>query len=232
RQIDVNARPDIALVSDAAPALRSLLRQLGDSKTGQKGGGETNAWVSRVRAEADQEGALWRDEMKAIADVLERDAIVAGDSAAVCYYGLRANLPLHAPGAFLYPTGYGTLGYGLPAASGAKIAAPHRQVVAVLGDGGAMFTLPELASAASERLAIPVIVVDNGGYGQIRRNMELRGYSPLGVDIPSPDFAAVGRALGCHGVAIESPKHLSEELAKALLADRPTVLHVIEGATE
>ncbi len=231
RQIGVNARPDISLVSDAAHALRSLLRQLGAGDAVPVGGDAAIDWASRVRADAEAEGALWREETKAIADVLERDAIVAGDSAAVCYYGLRANLPLHIPGAFLYPTGYGTLGYGLPAAIGAKVAAPQRQVVAVLGDGGVMFTLPELASAAAEGLAIPVIVVDNGGYGQIRHNMELRGYAPLGVDIPSPDFAAVGRALGCHGVAIESPQHLSEELAKALVADRPTVLHVMEGGT-
>jgi acetolactate synthase-1/2/3 large subunit len=172
---------------------------------------------------------LWTDEMKAIADVLDRDAIVAGDSAAVCYYGLKSNLPLHTPGAFLYPTGSGTLGYGLPAAIGAKVAAPDRQVVAVMGDGGVMFTLTELAAAAAERMALPLIVIDNGGYGQIRKNMSLRGYTPLGVDFPSPDFAAAGRALGCHGVSIQSPDELSEELARALLADRPTVLHVIEG---
>ncbi|MBA3799761.1 MAG: 5-guanidino-2-oxopentanoate decarboxylase [Geodermatophilaceae bacterium] len=228
RQIGVNVRPDIALVSDAARALRSLRQQLGEGGVGLVGG-EAAAWASRVGDEASAEGALWRDEIQAIAGVLERDAIVAGDSAAVCYYGMRANLPLHAPGGFLYPTGYGTLGYGLPAAIGAKVAAPERQVVAVLGDGGIMYTLPELASAAAEGLAIPVIVVDNGGYGQIRRNMELRGYAPLGVDLPSPDFAAAGRALGCHGVTIETPEHLSEQLAKALVQDRPTVLHVMEG---
>jgi acetolactate synthase-1/2/3 large subunit len=119
----------------------------------------------------------------------------------------------------------------MPAAIGAKVAAPERQVVAVMGDGGVMFTLPELASAAAEGLAIPLIVVDNGGYGQIRKNMNLRGYAPLGVDFPSPDFAAAGRALGCHGITIETPEHLSEELAKALVSDRPTVLHVIEGAS-
>jgi len=231
RQVGVNARPEIALVSDATHALRSLRRQLGPGGVGPLDSGDTTAWVSRVRDEADAEGALWREEVKAIADVLERDAVVTGDSAAVCYYGLRANLPLHVAGAFLYPTGYGTLGYGLPAAIGAKVAAPERQVMAVLGDGGVMFTLPELASAASEGLALPIVVVDNHGYGQIRRNMELRGYSPLGVDLPSPDFAAVGRALGCHGVEIETPEHLSEQLVKAFAADRPTVLHVMEGGT-
>ncbi len=229
RQILVNASPAVALVSDAGEALRSILLLLGDVPTGSTTSRDTTDWGKRLRAEAGAEGARWRNEINAIAAVLERDAIVTGDSAAVCYYGLRANLPLYAPGSFLYPTGYGTLGYGLPAAIGAKVAAPDRQVVAVLGDGGVMFTLGECASAAAERLAIPIIVVDNGGYGQIRHNMELRGFSPLGVDIPSPDFAAVGRALGCHGVSITGPQHLSEELAKALVADRPTVLHVIEG---
>lgn len=231
RQVGVNARPDIALVGNAAASLRALLRLLGDGTTDRVAVAEVSDWSSRVHAEADAEGALWRDEIRAIADVLERDAVVAGDSAAVCYYGLRSNLPLHAPGAFLYPTGYGTLGYALPAAIGAKVAAPERQVLAVLGDGGVMFTLPELASAAAAGLAIPVIVVDNGGYGQIRRSMELRGYRPLGVDLPSPDFAAIGRALGCHGVVIENSRHLFEELTKALVADRPTVLHLTEGVT-
>lgn len=229
RQILINAHPDVALVSDAAPALGSLLELLGGGTAAAAGAQDVAAWASRIRAEAAAEGALWQQEIQAMSAVLDSDAIVAGDSAAVCYYGLRANLPLHTPGSFLYPTGFGTLGYGLPAAIGAKVGAPDRQVVAVLGDGGVMFTIAELASAAAERLAIPVIVVDNAGYGQIRHNMQRRGYTPLGVDIPSPDFAALGRALGCHGVTIESPEHLSEALAKALVADRPTVLHVTEG---
>lgn len=232
-QIVVNARPEVAVVSDATMALRSILQLLGDSDSDSDPQQlrEAAQWRARARAEGAAEGALWREEIEAIGSVLARDAIVAGDSAAVCYYGLRANLALHTPGSFLYPTGYGTLGYGLPAAIGAKVAAPDRQVVAVLGDGGVMFTLPELAAAAVEGLALPIIVVDNGGYGQIRTNMARLGYSPLGVDIPSPDFAAAGRALGCHGVTIDGPRHLAEELAKAFLADRPTILHVTERIT-
>lgn len=229
RQILVNARPDVALVSDTASALHSILHLLGAVDDAPRVP-DAAGWRARAQAEGRDEGSIWLEEIRAIGSVLARDAIVAGDSAAVCYYGLRTNLALHTPGSFLYPTGYGTLGYGLPAAIGAKVAAPDRQVVAVLGDGGAMFTLSELAAAAVERLALPVIVVDNGGYGQIRTNMLRRGYTPLGVDIPSPDFAAAARALGCHGVTIDSPQHLAVELAKALGADRPTVLHVTEGA--
>jgi len=231
RQVIVNAIPEVALISDATAALRSIVELLGDADVDPRRVQEAGEWRARAQAESSAEGALWQEEIKAIGSVLDRDAIVAGDSAAVCYYGLRANLALHTPGSFLYPTGYGTLGYGLPAAIGAKVAAPDRQVVAVLGDGGVMFTLPELAAAAGERLALPVIVVDNGGYGQIRTNMRRRGYRPLGVDIPSPDFAAAARALGCHGVKIDDPRQLALELAKALVADRPTVLHVTEATT-
>jgi acetolactate synthase-1/2/3 large subunit len=226
RQIGVNVRPDIALISDSTVALRALVRLVGEPRNAPDA--QLSEWASRTRAEAASEAALWTEEIAAMSEVLDRDAIVAGDSAAVCYYGLRANLPLHTPGAFLYPTGSGTLGYGLPAAIGAKVAAPDRQVVAVMGDGGVMFTLPEIAAAAAEGMALPLIVIDNGGYGQIRKNMNLRGYQPLGVEFPSPDFAAAGRAMGCHGVSIQSPDELSEELAKALVADRPTVLHVQE----
>ncbi|MGH3803635.1 MAG: thiamine pyrophosphate-dependent enzyme, partial [Pseudonocardiaceae bacterium] len=227
-QIMVNLRPDIALVGDADATLAALLTRIGEtpeppSRT------ETTQWSRRIADEARAEGHLWATEMDCIAEVLDRDAIVAGDSAAVCYYGLRSNLRLHRPGSFLYPTGYGTLGYGLPAAIGAKIGAPDRQVIAVLGDGGIMFTLPEIAAAAAAGLALPILVVDNSGYGQIRRNMLLRNYEPLGVDIQAPDFAAVARSLGCHGVTIESPGHLTQSLKSALEADRPTVLHVREG---
>lgn len=234
RQIVVNARAEVALVSDAAEALRTILALLdrsgvdADHELEARRAADAAHWRGRVRAEGAKEGALWLPEIEAIGGVLARDAIVVGDSAAVCYYGLRANLALHTPGSFLYPSGYGTLGYGLPAAIGAKIAAPDRQVVAVLGDGGVMFTMAELAAASVERLALPIVVVDNGGYGQIRANMARRGYRPFAVDIPSPDFAAVGRALDCHGVTVESPARLADELAKALVADRPTVLHVFE----
>lgn len=227
-QIIVNASPDIALVGDASETLEALLERLGNVQPDPGLPGDTATWVRLVREEAAEEGRLWRDEIAVLDKVLDADAIVAGDSATVCYYGLKANLPLQRPGSFLYPSGAGTLGYGLPAAIGAKMAAPHQQVVAVMGDGGIMFSLAELASAAAEGLNLPVIVFDNGGYGQIRTNMQRRGYEPLGVDIPPPDFSGLARALGCRGVHVDCPSTLADALTRAFDADRPTVLHVQE----
>jgi acetolactate synthase-1/2/3 large subunit len=145
----------------------------------------------------------------------------------VCYYGLLANLPTYGPATFLYPTGYGTLGYGLPAAIGAKVGDPERPVVAVLGDGGVMFTVAELATAAALRMPLPVVVVDNGGYGEIRNEMADRGDPLVAVSLPSPDFAALGRSLGCHGHTTEDPAALTDLVRAALRADRPTVIHLL-----
>ncbi len=128
-------------------------------------------------------GAPWSWIFDGIATALGRDGIVAGDSAMVCYRGAVAALPAYHPAAFLYPTGYGTLGYGLPAAIGAKVGRPEARVIALLGDGGIMFTVAELAAAAQLRLPLPVVVVDNAGYGEIRNEMAERGDPVHAVDL-------------------------------------------------
>jgi acetolactate synthase-1/2/3 large subunit len=91
-----------------------------------------------------------------------------------------------------------------------------------------MFTVGELAAGAQAGVALPVVVSDNRGYGEIRREMAERGDPPLGVDFDSPDFAALGRALGCHGVVAEDRAGLDQALERAFAADRPTVIHVPE----
>ena len=137
-----------------------------------------------------------------------------------------AALPAYHPAAFLYPTGYGTLGYGLPAAIGAKVGRPEARVIALLGDGGIMFTIAELAAAAQLRL--PVVVVDNAGYGEIRNEMAERGDPVHAVDLDVIDFAALGRVLGCEGAVVDDQDGLADALERAFEADRPTVLHLHE----
>src|SRR5690606_40081776 len=123
------------------------------------GTGRAARWRERHREAARAEGGPWLEIVDAIAEALPRDAIVAGDSAMACYYGALSNLPLHRPGAFLYPTGAGTLGFGLPAGIGAKIAHSGTAVIALQGDGGAVFPVPERGAAAGLGNVLPVGVV-------------------------------------------------------------------------
>ncbi len=235
-QIVTNANPDVALVGGAASCLRGLLDRLGPGMpvpVGARAGvaapadpvGRAARWRDALRADSRAEGAAYLGVVEALAGALGRDGILAGDSAMACYYGALANLPAYAPATFLYPTGYGTLGYGLPAAIGAKLARPDVPVVALLGDGGVMFTIAELAGAAQLRLPLPVVVVDNSGYGEIRAEMEERGDHVHAVDLDSPDFVGLGHALGCHAV-LTDVAGLGPALLEALAADRPTLIHV------
>ena len=214
-------RSDVALIGDAATIIDSMLDELEQRPDSRWWHGVQQS----IRAEAEAEGREWLPLLGALHDALGRDGILSADSAMVCYYGALSNLPRYAPSTFLYPTGLGTLGYGLPAAIGASLAAPGRRVAALHGDGGFQFTAPELASAAQLGLPLPVIVVDNGGYGEIRAEMLDRGDPVHAVDLPSIDVAALGIALGCHGVRVDRPDDLGGILDRAFAADRPTVIH-------
>lgn len=226
--INTNAVPAHALVGDSGTVLDSLLPMLESGAA--RGEDRVAACRAAFATDAQAEGGPWLDIITALAEALPRDAIVAADSAMACYYGALSNLPLHRPNAFLYPTGVGTLGYGLPAGIGAKVANPEAPVLVLQGDGGIMFTIAELATAAQLGLALPIVIVDNGGYGEIRNEMADREEPVHAVALGSPDFPALARSLGCHGVDVSDPSDLAAAIKTALDADRPTVLHIRENS--
>jgi acetolactate synthase-1/2/3 large subunit len=88
-----------------------------------------------------------------------------------------------------------------------------------------LFSIQELLTATEQRLALPVVVVDNGGYGEIREQMLDRGISPVAVDLHTPDFAALARSVGARGVMATDVAGLGPLAADALQADRPTLIH-------
>ena len=129
-------------------------------------------------------------------------------------------------GTQLAPTS-GSMGYGVPAAIGAKRLQPERTVVAFAGDGCFLMTGQEFATAVQYRLAVVVIVVDNGMYGTIRMHQE-REYPGrvTGTDLANPDFAAYARAFGGHGETVETTAEFAPAFERALASQRPAILHV------
>src|SRR5262249_12357254 len=122
------------------------------------------------------------------------------------------------------------LGFALPMAIGAKIGAPRRPVVAVAGDGGIMFTVNELATAAEERLALPVVVWNNDALEASADRMAEGRLPRSGVGPRNPDFVHLAESLGCHATRAASAEHLSQSVRQALAADRPTVIEVREDS--
>ncbi|MGW7528219.1 thiamine pyrophosphate-dependent enzyme [Streptomyces sp. NPDC054783] len=141
---------------------------------------------------------------------------------------VQSRRPSPPEGRYPHLTGFGTLGYALPAALGSEVAEPHRQVLALNGDGGLQFTVQEPATAAQLRLPLPIVVFDNSGYGGIRGEMRARGDAPAAVDLAPVDLPALARAYGGHGTRACDPAALARAVTEALDRPGPTLITVPE----
>ncbi len=121
----------------------------------------------------------------------------------------------------------GGMGFGLPAAVGAKITYPHREVVAWTGDGDFLMSGSDLATAVQYGANIIAVVVDNGSYGTIRMHQE-RDFPDrtIGTDLNNPDFAAYARSFGAWAVTVERTEDFPQALAQARAAGRPALIHI------
>jgi thiamine pyrophosphate-dependent acetolactate synthase large subunit-like protein len=222
-QLRKNAHADLVLHGDAATtltALRALLPATGATAARAR---ELHA---TCRKEALVDGAPFVEVTAAVRAGLPADGILTGDSSQVTYLGAVHLFDQATPRSFCYTPGFATLGYGLPAAIGAKLAAPGRPVACLLGDGALMFSVQELATAVDLGLPIPIVVADNGGYAEIRAQQQARGIAPVAVDLATPDFVALARAMGAHGVAADDPAAVAAHVRDGLTADRPTLIHM------
>jgi acetolactate synthase-1/2/3 large subunit len=133
------------------------------------------------------------------------------------------------PRSFITSGGLGTMGYGVPAAIGAKAARPEATVICVDGDGCFQMTCQELATASLERLPIVTVVLNNGWLGMVRQWQEMfydERFAETHLTHSVPDYAQLAEAYGCAGFTVESEGELEEALAAAFAAGRSAVLDV------
>jgi acetolactate synthase-1/2/3 large subunit len=229
-QLNRNFLADVAVQSDAELAILALTDALRTCTVpASRARGAQRAAATRASLEA-QWPKAWSSHRRTL-DTLQAalpEAIVVGDSTQLVYSGNHLYEASAPRSWFNSATGYGTLGYGLPAAIGAKLAAPERTVVALIGDGGIQFTLGELASAVEAQTPIVILLWNNHGYGEIKRYMQMRGLPLIGVDIYTPDFLALAAGFGCVAVRASGYDHLHRLLDEAARATRPTVIEVLE----
>ncbi|WP_240202222.1 thiamine pyrophosphate-dependent enzyme, partial [Burkholderia sp. LMG 13014] len=154
------------------------------------------------------------------------DAAIVGDSTRIVYAG---NVGFAAPRPrswFNASVGFGSLGYGLPAAVGASLGDASRPVVCIAGDGGFQYTLAELGTAVQHRARVIVVLLNNGGYGEIKRAMVDGGVEPVGVDLHTPDFVAIARAYGWGAQRVEEGGSLAGALDEAAAHDAPYLIEI------
>ncbi|MFH8569741.1 thiamine pyrophosphate-binding protein [Streptomyces sp. NPDC017993] len=221
----------LTLHGDAATTLTALRQRLTDTPpTG--GRAADRAWTARVRDVREEVRAALRDQIgpqaaicDAIRAALPRTAVIARDvTVPASSWGNRL-LEIYAPHTNVFPRG-GGIGQGLGMGIGAALAHPDAPTLVMAGDGGLAVHLGELLTLAQERPRLTLVVFNDGGYG-VLRNMQDRYFDRRsGVDLATPDFAALAHATGLPYARIAAPDDAAPVLAAATASEGPTLVEV------
>jgi len=245
-QIGKNYPVEIALVGDAKAVLEALLeevralgppRQWGESAYGKEIARLKAEWAQQMAASLESEALpvtipRFYKELRAC---LKEDGIVTTSAGNPQVHLLQA-FSFQRPRCNLTAGGFSTMGFGLPAALGAKLAAPKRPVVAVTGDGDFMMTMQELATAVQYGLGVVVVVLNNCGWQSIRdlqistlgeERVLATEFRTRDGELYSPNFAEVARAFGARGERIHAPEEVGPALRAALAYGGPALVEVM-----
>jgi acetolactate synthase I/II/III large subunit len=226
---DRYAKPDVTLLGDAAPQLRALIAALPKHNRPRQSRAEElkghRTWLSERLSRLEPQVSF----LKAIRAALPEDGIFV-DEVSQIGFASRVALPIEWPRTFLSPGYQDNLGWGFGTALGAKAACPDRKVLAIAGDGGFMYQVGELATAARHKLAVVVVVFDNGGFGNVKRIQQERyGNRLIASDLHNPDFCKLAESFGVATFKAFDARELEGCLRKAFALDAPALVWVPHG---
>jgi len=205
-QINNNFAADVSLIGDAAQTVRLLLEQVAPQPNGD---GKERA-AKAMQSAYSELGVIEKrhlDILEAIRDTLPT-CLFVGDSTQLVYSGNMYFNTSQPRQWFNSSVGFGTLGYALPAATGAALAAGGKPVVCLIGDGGLQFVLGELGALRDANVQVAVVVWCNGGYAEIKNSMERAEVTSVGVEFTVPDYLSVADAYGIKSLKVTGMQEL------------------------
>ncbi|MEU9256113.1 thiamine pyrophosphate-binding protein [Streptomyces sp. NPDC048270] len=215
--------PAFGIHADARPALAALVDSIPAREPDGRAEAAAAGLLERVGARLDEQGLhLERGLLASLRRALPDVAPVFFDMTILGYWAWSA-FDARVPNAMHSAQGAGGLGYGFPAAIGAAAARPDRPVLAVSGDGGAMYSIAELATARQLGLNVTWLIVDDGGYGILRDYMTDTFGEATATELARPDFVRLAGSFAVPA-SLTTPEDLERDLAAALAAPGPSVL--------
>ncbi|WP_019056559.1 thiamine pyrophosphate-binding protein [Streptomyces prunicolor] len=214
--------PALGIHADAWHGLQALLETVTE-RADETAEGRVAELLGRVRERIDsQELTLEQGVLESVRRALPANSPSFWDMTILAYWAWSA-FDAKGPNHLHSAQGAGGLGYGFPAALGAAAADPTRPVLAVSGDGGALYSIAELATAKQYDLNVTWLIVDDGGYGILREYMTDAFGEATATELTRPDYVALAESFGVRGVRT-SPEALESDLAKALTEPGPSVV--------
>ena len=221
----------VNLQADARKAIRALICALGSKPV------RWESWENHARKlKADSyiapdNGAVPikpQRVMQEINSLLDDDTIVTTDVGQNQMWTMHY-LNIEHPRQFITSGTFGTMGFGLPSAIGAKAACPDKKVMTVTGDGGLQMVIQELATSVADDLPVTVVLLNNGHLGMIRQMQKhYWGRRFMAEELcADPDFVTVAKGFHCNGIRVERPDEIRDALKTALESDVTTVVEIM-----
>jgi acetolactate synthase-1/2/3 large subunit len=231
-EVNKNVRVDVGLVGGAKETLRALLAVLKRRNIPPRM--QRQQWLQRIES--------WRSEhpltydkyannvkpqfvIETLSQYASEDAIVAVDVGQHQMWGAQF-WNFTRPRAWLSSSGLGSMGYGFPAAMGAQMAFPDRQVIAIVGDGGFQMTLNDLATVVQYRVPVKIAIINNRALGMVRQWQEIffeKRYCDIDLDF-APDFVKLAEAYGIRGARVEHRTDVADAVQEFLSDREPRLI--------
>jgi acetolactate synthase-1/2/3 large subunit len=226
--------PDVAIVADSATACRLLAERLRSRVAPNRARVTEIAAAKRVADAAIDRIQPQAAFLRAIRAVLPRDGILVPELSQVGFATYTGAFPVLAPRTYISEGFQGTLGFGFPTALGAKVANRGKPVVSITGDGGFMFGVQELATAAQFDIALVTIVFNNQSFANVLRDQQTHfAGRTIGSRLHNPDFIRLAESFGVAARRVSQPHELQAALEAELAADRPALIEVtLEAGVE
>ncbi|NCO76607.1 MAG: biosynthetic-type acetolactate synthase large subunit [Cyanobacteria bacterium] len=233
-EVGKNRRPDIPIVGDVRQVLEQILQRARELDL-PEGDTLTQDWLARIDR--------WKQDYPLVIPhpdetISPQEVIVeVGRQAPNAYYTTdvgqhqmwSAQFLKTGPNRWISSAGLGTMGFGLPAAMGAKVAVPDEEVICISGDASFQMNLQELATLAQYNIKAKIVIINNGWQGMVRQWQETfygERYSSSNMEIGMPDFPLLAQAFGVKGLVVHHRSELSQAIAEMLNYDGPVLLDV------
>ena len=244
-QVDIRAsqlgrrcKLDLGIVGDVGATIEALLPKLSVKQDRQ----HLDDSLARYRRSREGLDALARGTpgrkpihpqylAKLVSDIAAEDAAFTFDVGTPTIWAARY-LAMNGKRRMVGSLVHGSMANAMPQAIGIQAAQPGRQVVSLSGDGGFTMLMGDLITLKQQKLPVKVVIFNNGVLGFVALEMKAAGLVELGTDLENPDFAAMARAMGIHGVRAEDPGDLPDAVASVLAHDGPAVLDVVTATQE